>query len=64
MILRRELEVFTVRTEIENKELATKQDIACLQRDLMAAELRLVKWIIGTGLAGILAIVGLIKYVH
>lgn len=51
-------------SQIENKELATKSDIGALQKDLVTAELRLVKWILGTGVATILAIAGLLKIIH
>ncbi|RTL11801.1 MAG: hypothetical protein EKK54_06290 [Neisseriaceae bacterium] len=50
--------------QIENKELATKSDIGALQKELVTAELRLVKWILGTGAATILAIAGLLKIIH
>ena len=41
--------------EVEQKDLATKLD-------LKEQELRLIKWITGTGLAGIIAIAGLLKF--
>lgn len=47
---------------IENKELATKNDIVTLRQDLIAAELRLVKWLLGTGVATFLGLAGLLKY--
>ena len=51
-------------TTIESKELATKNDIATLQKELVAVELRLIKWILSTGVATVLALVGLLKYLH
>ena len=51
---------------IENRELATKNDINGMQKDLqkelIAAELRLIKWILGTGATIILTIFGMLKY--
>lgn len=53
---------FTV-SMIESKELATKNDILTLRQDLIAAELRLVKWLLlGTGVATFLGLAGLSKY--
>ena len=42
---------------VTNQELITKRDLAELK-------LELIKWMIGTGIAGVLAIAGLIKYIH
>jgi hypothetical protein len=42
---------------VSNQELVTKRDLAELK-------LELIKWMIGTGIAGVLAIAGLIKYIH
>lgn len=51
---------------IENRELATKTDINSMQKDLqkelVSAELRLIKWILGTGATIILTIFGMLKY--
>lgn len=51
---------------IENRELATKSDINSMQKDLqkelISAELRLIKWILGTGATIILTIFGMLKY--
>lgn len=51
---------------IENRELATKNDINSMQKDLqkelISAELRLIKWILGTGATIILTIFGMLKY--
>jgi hypothetical protein len=49
---------------IETRELATKNDIIDLRKELVATELRLVKWILGTGITGVLAIAGLLKFIH
>jgi hypothetical protein len=40
--------------ELEKRELATKND-------LMATELRLIKWVLTTGAATILAVAGILK---
>lgn len=42
---------------VSNQELVTKRDLAELK-------LELIKCMIGTGIAGVLAIAGLIKYIH
>lgn len=42
---------------VSNQELVIKRDLAELK-------LELIKWVIGTGIAGVLAIAGLIKYIH
>lgn len=59
----------------DNKELSTKGDIRELKGDIRELELRLqkeialieaklVKWVLGTGAATILALAGLLKYMH
>ena len=42
------------KAELEKRELATKND-------LMATELRLIKWVLTTGAATILAVAGILK---
>ncbi len=42
---------------IESREITTKQDLSELK-------LELIKWILGTGAATILALAGLLKYMH
>ncbi|WP_158649343.1 hypothetical protein [Aquella oligotrophica] len=41
---------------VSNQELVTKRDLEL--------KLELIKWMIGTGIAEVLAIAGLIKYIH
>lgn len=41
----------------KNYNLVTKQDLAELK-------LELIKWILGVGIAGVLAMAGLLKYIH
>ncbi len=41
----------------KNQNLVTKQDLAELK-------LELIKWMLGIGIAGILALAGLLKYIH
>ena len=41
---------------LDKRELSTKQDLVML-------EIRLIKWVIGTGLTTILAIAGLLKFI-
>jgi hypothetical protein len=56
----------------KEKDLATKGDLYAVKSDLYTAlkdqELRLIKWmigtVIGTGATVIIAIAGLIKYIH
>ena len=54
--------------QIETKELATKGDIReselRLQKEIALIESKLIKWILGTGIGTILAIAGLLKYIH
>ncbi len=47
---------------VESKNLASKADIAELRTELVSVELRLVKWVLGTGVATILAIAGLLRF--
>lgn len=44
-----------------NQELVTKND---LKKDLAEMKLELIKWILGTGVATVIALAGLIKLVH
>ncbi len=46
---------------VSNQELVTKSDLLVALKEL---EIKLIKWVIGTGIAGVLAIAGLIKYIH
>jgi membrane-bound ClpP family serine protease len=50
---------------IEKRELATKTDIAMVRAELRESELRLknelIKWILGTGVATILAMAGILR---
>lgn len=53
--------------EIENnQELVNKKDLSEFKletkRDLAELKLELIKWIIGTGVAGVVAIAGLLKF--
>lgn len=44
-----------------NQELVTKND---LKKDLAEMKLELIKWTLGTGVATVLALTGLIKFIH
>ncbi len=46
---------------VPNQKLVTKSDLLVALREL---EIKLIKWVIGTGIPGVLAIAGLIKYIH
>lgn len=46
---------------VTNQELVTKSELLLALKEL---EIKLIKWMIGTGIAGVLAISGLIKYIH
>lgn len=57
---------------IDSKELATKGDIELVKRDIelvkrdieqakLEIETRLIKWMIGTGTAGVIAVAGILK---
>lgn len=46
---------------VTNQELVTKSELLLALKEL---EIKLRKWVIGTGIAGVLAIAGLIKYIH
>ena len=46
---------------LKERDFASKHD---LQVALKEQEIRLIKWIVGTEIGGILAIAGLIKYMH
>jgi hypothetical protein len=46
--------------EFDPAQLATKADIADLRREISEVELRLIKWVIGIGIAAMLALTGLI----
>lgn len=54
------------KNELEKKELATKSDIReselLLQKEIAELKNQLVQWVVGTGVAGILAIAGLLKF--
>jgi uncharacterized membrane protein len=51
-----------------NQDLSSKQDIKNLtieiNNNLATMELRLVKWIIGVGAASVLALIGILKFIH
>jgi len=44
-----------------NQELVTKSDLLVALKEL---EIKLIKWVIRTRIAGVLAIAGLLKYIH
>lgn len=46
---------------VSNQELVKKSDLLLALKEL---EIKLIKWMIGMGIAGVLAIAGLIKYIH
>jgi hypothetical protein len=45
---------------LDLSNLATKTDIADLRREIAEVELRLIKWVIGVGIAATLAVGGMI----
>lgn len=45
----------------KNYNLVTKQDLA---QHLAELKFELIKWMLGIGIGGILAIAGLLKYIH
>jgi len=46
--------------EFDISNLASKTDIADLRREIAEVELRLIKWVIGTGVAAVIALSGVI----
>ena len=44
--------------ELDLSQLATKADLAMLDAKIAATELRLLKWMIGVGVAAVIAVVG------
>jgi hypothetical protein len=46
--------------DFDASNLATKSDIADLRREIAEVELRLIKWVIGVGVAAALAVGGMI----
>ncbi|HEY3912745.1 MAG TPA: hypothetical protein VGM07_23065 [Stellaceae bacterium] len=46
--------------DLDLSSLATKTDIADLRREIAEVELRLIKWVIGVGIAAALAVGGMI----
>jgi hypothetical protein len=53
-----DLSDFATKSDLAN--LATKTDIADLRREMAELELRLIKWLIGVGIAATLAVGGMI----
>ncbi len=57
---------------LDNQDLATKKDLGELKTEIkndlrtVVAELKvdLIKWILGTGIAAVVALVSILKYVH
>ena len=53
---------------IESKELSTKNDVLITKNDLKTEiahlGVELIKWVFGTGVATIIALVGIIKYIY
>lgn len=46
---------------VTNQELVTKND---LKKDLAELKLELIKWVLGTGVATVVALAGIIKFIH
>jgi len=53
-------DIADLRREITELTFASKTDIADLRREITAVELRLIKWVIGVGIAAVLAVGGMI----
>ncbi len=59
-------------TTTTSQDLVTKSDLKTslkemelqLQKEMMNIKIELIKWVLGTGVATILAIAGLLKYIH
>ena len=51
-----------------NQDLATKSDLELvklqLQKEIQEIESRLIKWVVGTGITGVVILAGFIKYMH
>ncbi len=47
--------------EVYSRELVTKNDLLIALKE---QELRLIKWILGTGISGIVIIAGMLKFMH
>lgn len=46
---------------VRNQDLVTKND---LKKDLAGLKFELIKWILGNGVGTILALIGIIKFIH
>lgn len=55
-----------------NQDLVTKNDLNSglketelrLQKEMINIKVELIKWVLGTGVATVLALAGLLKYIH
>lgn len=56
-----DIAVATIKDEINLKDLASKQDLLKVELKIEQLRNELIKWIIGSGITGVLAIAGLLK---
>lgn len=54
-------DIASVRGDVEHHREATRADLAELRTELAALELRLIKWIVGTGIAVAAAVAGILR---
>ena len=55
-------DVASVRADVEHVREATRADAAELRTEIAALELRLIKWIVGTGIAVAATVAGVLRF--
>lgn len=57
-------EIALVNSKIRESELNLQKEIKAIEIKLIETEAKLIRWVVGTGITSMLAIVSLLKYVH